>query len=278
MRRLPDLRLIIIFAVIIATGGISVAFAILPGDDHADRTPSARIMESSPTPLPTLDPSPTPVPPTATPAPTTAPSAPAPTAMPSTSAPRPTTAPRPPPPATAIDPCAPPEVAIQSNFTQATYQLTGATVDELNASLMASPLSDSEGERAVALTEYSFRLTGARCARAGSCAVGQMTIALNGKVTLPKWDPPAGATGALITAWTNFMNKTSVHEGRHVTIAKEGADDLKNQLLAIGPRVNCEELDHQIDIAFRLATEAVGRRQLAFHVADKIGVGGVVAR
>lgn len=256
----------------------SAAFALLQsgGKEPAQAKPGlAAISANTPSPSPVL-PTETPPPPTETlepPSPTPAPAAP--TAVRAAPSPVPATAP--PAPTAALEPCGPAQITVKADFSTQYYMVTGSTVAEINTSLVANGLV-ATGQRAVGLTAYRTRISSSNCVRADSCAIGSMELDFSGWIILPKHQSPDALEPSLLAAWRNFESLVAVHEGRHATIAREGAAEIRNQLLALGPRANCADLDHEVNRLWNLGLESMARRQQLFHNADAAGQGGLVAR
>jgi predicted secreted Zn-dependent protease len=169
-------------------------------------------------------------------------------------------------------------VNLVSDVTRAYFNVAGTTAEEINASLLANAPVDSRGQKALGLTSYRVVISGTKCSLPASCAIGRYTIGINARITLPLLTTAASIDPALSAAWTAFADTVSVHEDRHVTIAVEAMEEVKRQLLALDPKPNCAEVDHAVDIVWRLANEAMDRRQQAFHTADRQGQAGVVVR
>jgi predicted secreted Zn-dependent protease len=173
--------------------------------------------------------------------------------------------------------CDAPEINVTSDFKRDFYTVDGGTVGEINESIKKNGPRGSDGELAVGLTDYDIKMSGRRCEAPDSCWIGSMNIAVNGTITLPTILDPSMFNPSFLVVWNGFVDKISTHEGRHVTIVTEGAEEMKRQLFELGA-MPCPALDSAIDRIWRLETEAIERRQAAFHTADSQGSGGLVAR
>ena len=166
-------------------------------------------------------------------------------------------------------------VTIATTRSDATYDVSGTTVEQLNASILANA-PKNEGQVAAGLTEYSYGLDGSYCAKPGTCSTGALEITADVQVTLPRLTSQLAPD--LRQIWDNFANAVSVHEGRHVTILLEGLDEMKRQLLLVQPQPNCDALDHEINKVWLLYSSSMENRQRAFHAADSAGQGGSIVR
>jgi predicted secreted Zn-dependent protease len=168
-------------------------------------------------------------------------------------------------------------ISVSTQRTDKTFDVSGTTVDQINASLQANgPVID--GQAAVGLTQYEYGLDGSFCTAAGSCKLGAMTIATEITVTLPNLTTLSQAGNDIQTLWASFAEAVKVHENRHVTILVEGLEEIKRQLLIVAEQPNCDTLNHELDRVWRLYSSQMEQRQDAFHAADSIGQGGSVVR
>jgi predicted secreted Zn-dependent protease len=166
-------------------------------------------------------------------------------------------------------------VTITSNFSESYYAVTGTTIDELNASLRASPLRVG-GQVALGVTGYKLAISGAACRQGSACVVGQMQIDIEGSVTLPQHAAPASMPKDVATIWAAFANLVKVHEYRHVKIVEEGAAEIKRQILALPPQADCPSVDREVEDLWDRGSFQIEQRQEAFHIADAMGAGGSV--
>jgi predicted secreted Zn-dependent protease len=169
------------------------------------------------------------------------------------------------------------DISVTSQRTDKTFDVSGTTVDSINASLQANgPVVG--GEVAAGLTQYQYGIDGSFCTRAGSCKLGAMTIATDITVTLPNLTTLSQVSSEIKTLWASFAEAVKVHENRHVTILVEGLEEIKRQLLIVAEQPDCDTLNHELDRVWRLYSSQMEQRQNAFHAADSIGQGGSVVR
>jgi predicted secreted Zn-dependent protease len=169
------------------------------------------------------------------------------------------------------------DIKIATSRSDETFDVTGLTVDEINASLQANgPLVDAEV--AAGLTEYEYRIDGTYCTTSRSCTMGDVTIHADIVVTLPNLTTFDQLSAGLKPSWTRFANMVEVHETRHVTIIEEGLAEIRRQLLIVAQQPDCGTLDHEVERVWTLYTSQMEQRQAAFHAADSVGQGGSVVR
>lgn len=266
---------------VLAVAGAGAAAVLLAGGDRG--APSGALTAATASPSIAVPPMSTPLPPTATPLPPTA------TPLPPTATPLPPTAPAASAPAAAAPtPTAPPQAArcetsvtLSFSFPESYYYVSGSTLDEIARSLVAASTarfgSFPEGI-IVGLTEFPPTVQDSYCDEDGACALGPMSIAINGRVTLPRHSNPDAIAADARPVWDDFVQRVTVHEYRHVTIVKEELAILRDQLLALPPAATCEQMEHDVERTWFWGWRAMRERQEAFHRADAIGAGNLVAR
>jgi predicted secreted Zn-dependent protease len=169
------------------------------------------------------------------------------------------------------------DVQIQTTRSDATFNVSGTTVEQINASIQANgPVVD--GEVASGLTQYNYGLQGSFCTRSGACTLGAMTISADVVVTLPVLTTRSALSADIGRLWDDFAERVRVHENRHVTILEEGLTEIRRQLLLLEAQPSCDVLDHEVDKVWLFAMSQVNQRQDAFHAADRAGAGGTVVR
>ena len=83
----------------------------------------------------------------------------------------------------------------------------------------------------------------------GLCRVAYAKVAVNARVTLPRWRERKNANKKLGEAWDNIDRYTRLHESVHVAIAFRYANDLERALNELSPNSSCSTLKgHVSDI------------------------------
>jgi predicted secreted Zn-dependent protease len=169
------------------------------------------------------------------------------------------------------------DIRINTTRNDTTFDVSGMTVDEINASLDANgPVVD--GQKAAGVTRYSYGLNGSFCTSGGSCRIGEMNIHADILVTLPRLTTLAAISPQLRAAWEQFYETVRVHENRHVTIVEEGMAEIRRRLLLLEAQPSCDAVDRAVDQVWLLGSTQMEQRQQAFHAADSAGQGGSVVR
>jgi predicted secreted Zn-dependent protease len=95
---------------------------------------------------------------------------------------------------------------------------------------------------------------------------------------LPRHVAEATLHPLLLEAWKALESDVTIHEGRHVTILKEGLEEARRELLAVPPMNNCSDLEITLDRVWIEMQRSIDARQESFHIADQYGGGGLVVR
>lgn len=96
------------------------------------------------------------------------------------------------------------------------------------------------------------------------CAVSSAKVAVDARVTLPRWSGRARADRKLGKAWDNIDRYTRAHEARHVDIAFEYARKIEAQLLTIPNNDSCEALKARVRVLVDELLREHDATQIAF--------------
>src|SRR6266700_3710978 len=137
-----------------------------------------------------------------------------------------------PPPAPAPAPAAAvPRASIAA--TEQYYDIDGASAGALRDQINRLGPKDESGKSRDALTVWSIESGYAAAQRGDSCVLRDVKVTLNVAVTLPRWKPPAMATGQLVRTWQAYLKAVRVHEAGHRTIAERNAREVMAALTTL---------------------------------------------
>jgi predicted secreted Zn-dependent protease len=105
------------------------------------------------------------------------------------------------------------------------YDITGATAEDLRASMDARGPVDGSGHRNDAFTAWDVRWTWPLHPDT-SCILSGATITTSITVTFPRWLPPAEASASLIERWNAYESALVTHESGHVSFVVATAADV----------------------------------------------------
>ena len=104
------------------------------------------------------------------------------------------------------------------------------------------------------------------------CKISFAKIAVEAKVTLPKWAQRPQANARLGRAWDNLDRYARYHEATHVNIATKHALRLENTLRKLPSTKSCGETKQNAQRVFDRAIRSHDREQLKFDRDEKIRV------
>lgn len=126
------------------------------------------------------------------------------------------------------------------------YDIQGNDFETLLAALNATG-----GFHAKAEWKLSYAYTPKRAGRA--CSANPVTTQLELTMTMPRWNPPPGASPALFARWQRYTAALRKHEDGHLDIGRAFEDELKRSLAVISER--CEKLEARVKGIFELLLE-----------------------
>lgn len=117
------------------------------------------------------------------------------------------------------------------------------------------PMSDVAGRRFDGLTTWGLRWGFAYNDTAGSCSLRNATIEIEAVITLPELEDEGMLSEAESGLWQTYVQELRSHEDGHVNIYRAGAQELSNEILALGAMADCTQL--------RQALGALGEAKIA---------------
>lgn len=109
------------------------------------------------------------------------------------------------------------------------YRITGGTARELRAAMnSAGPVVD--GRRWDGATRWHVRWRFRYAARGTSCRMDSVNVMFESRVTLPRWEPPAGVSPELVAQWHGFVDALRLHEYGHRNIGADAGRAILREL------------------------------------------------
>ena len=114
---------------------------------------------------------------------------------------------------------------VERNVRTQYYDVEGRTARELLQALRAKRPDDYFGETAYQISfEYRTRRQG------NLCTLVDPVVRLEVVMTLPRWQPGHGVSQVLKQDWAHFIRRLEQHEGQHLRLAEQGAQEVQNVL------------------------------------------------
>lgn len=93
----------------------------------------------------------------------------------------------------------------------------------------------------------------------GRCSVESVATTLTLAMTLPRWTPPAGASGDLVARWERYLDALRRHEEGHLDHGRGAERDFQAAASGLAA-ANCADLDRMLRERFtRLIADYQGR-------------------
>ncbi|NKB53301.1 MAG: DUF922 domain-containing protein [Rhizobiaceae bacterium] len=130
----------------------------------------------------------------------------------------------------------------QSQVSVDYYKISGSSTEDLDSEIKRKGPKINGGLHAVAIARIKMfpKVTYARQGK--GCRVDTAKVAVNAKVTLPKWTGRRTASRKLGKAWDNIDRYTRAHEATHVNLAFDYAKRIEDNVLALPAMDDCERL------------------------------------
>ena len=127
------------------------------------------------------------------------------------------------------------------------FAINGTTLEELQRELATrGPKVANSGERHPGATRMEFVTSVGYEQGKRGCRVSKATVRVKASVILPRWHRRKGAGPDVQLIWDTLSADIKRHEESHVSIAKNHARQLENELLALWPKRTCDLMAAQV--------------------------------
>jgi predicted secreted Zn-dependent protease len=151
----------------------------------------------------------------------------------------------------------------QSKVSVDYYSISGNSTAALDQQIRDKGPRIDGGRHAVAVARIKIIPNVRYNTANGLCRVSYSKVAVNARVTLPRWRERGTATKELGEAWDNIDRYTRLHESVHVAIAFRYAKELERTLKELAPHPSCEVLKRRVSqmVASRLDEHDVTQKK-----------------
>jgi predicted secreted Zn-dependent protease len=104
------------------------------------------------------------------------------------------------------------------------------------------PVSEVASRRFDGLTTWGLRWSFTFEPGSGSCRLRNATIEIEAVITLPELTGPSALSAVESGRWQAYVTQLRAHEDGHVNIYRAGAQELSNEILALGEMPDCDQL------------------------------------
>lgn len=138
------------------------------------------------------------------------------------------------------------------------------------------PMSDVANRRFDGLTTWGLRWGFAYDDTAGSCSLRSATIEIEAVITLPQLEDAETLSAEESGLWQTYVQQLRAHEDGHVNIYRAGAQELSNEIVALGAMAGCDELRQALNVLGNAKIERI--RQADLNYDAETGHGAVFPR
>lgn len=147
------------------------------------------------------------------------------------------------------------------------YNVRGKSGLDLSREMLRGGRRNISLRHAVAATAARYKVEGGRVTIVdGKCVVKDVSVRLELTYYYPKWSSRGRTTNAVRQAWKAFYAELVRHEETHGRIARQGAAQMKEELLKLtsDARFRCFNFRQRADQVFNRVSRQIKQRQLAF--------------
>ncbi|MEL6947326.1 MAG: DUF922 domain-containing protein [Pseudomonadota bacterium] len=149
------------------------------------------------------------------------------------------------------------------------YAISGNTTAALDREIKAKGPRIGDGRHAVAVARIRMIPTIRFKRLESGCKPTSVKVAVNARVTLPRWTGRDGANSDVGRAWDNIDRYTRLHEAVHVAIAFRYASDTEKAIENLPPTATCDVMKAQVSKIFKRQLRAHDKAQRAFDAREQ---------
>ena len=123
------------------------------------------------------------------------------------------------------------------------YTLTATTQSGLLAQITVLGPKDSAGPH-WGYTRANWRWATRYSTNVGRCWVAKTIVDLDIVITLPRWNPPAGAAPDVMAWWNGTIRTLERHDAGHKDISLRVAREILNGISRLPPEPSCDALNN----------------------------------
>ncbi len=126
------------------------------------------------------------------------------------------------------------------------YRISGNSTAALDREIKRKGPKINGGRHAVAVSRIQIMPNITYSGKGQYCHVSKAKVAVNAKVTLPKWTGRSRANKQMGKAWDNIDRYTRLHESIHVAIAFRIAKEIEDEVLELKQDLSCSSVKRQV--------------------------------
>jgi predicted secreted Zn-dependent protease len=157
------------------------------------------------------------------------------------------------------------EILLDNSLDTTYYDVDGTTTEAIFSHIEQNGPTDGAGKRGSGLTTVIWGYEWQGGPEVGECLIRSMTIQAEMVITLPRHVAADSLSPEIRGNWENYEASVATHEQTHVDIYEEGAEQIRQRMLAIGPQPSCDELEADIKQVWSEEQASINIQQDSFH-------------
>lgn len=150
------------------------------------------------------------------------------------------------------------------------YPITGSDIRHINNQLQGH--SDVSSNTSHGSTRSEIELSTRLEPDAHGCRIARLEVHLNVTTRLPEWHPLRKPSRRTRQEWTQSVAILARHEDGHRGHAVEAAEGLRQTLVDLGPKKDCQRLDLAIAIELQSAVGRLESRERRYDARTRNGL------
>jgi predicted secreted Zn-dependent protease len=133
-----------------------------------------------------------------------------------------------------------PDISINSIY----YNVSGDTADEIWTDIITKSPVRQQGKQHVAYTKWQVNWKFWWLDNGDTCEISKVETSLDITYTLPKLEQSSFIPDPLLSRWQSYYSALIEHEHGHRDFGIRAAEEIENEIAAMGARNSCKQLEH----------------------------------
>lgn len=133
-----------------------------------------------------------------------------------------------------------PDISINSIY----YNVSGDTADEIWTDIITKSPVRQQGKQHVAYTKWHVNWKFWWHDNGDTCEISKVATSLDITYTLPELEQSSFIPDPLLSRWQSYYSALIEHEHGHRDFGIRAAEEIENEIAAMGPRASCKQLEH----------------------------------
>jgi len=133
--------------------------------------------------------------------------------------------------------------AAETSVNNVYYIVEGNTAEDIWADIIAESPVQHNGKQHVAHTRWNVNWQFWWLDGGSSCEISKVTTKLDVTYTMPRLKKTSSMPDSVIAHWDKYYSALFEHELGHKDLGSRAAIEIEDQILNMGPRGSCEQLE-----------------------------------